>query len=42
MKKRNAVGMRNGFESIDFLQAALFMEDEWTPESWLVTAAQNI
>ena len=42
MKKRNAVGVRNGFESIDFLQVVVFMEDERTPECWLVTAAQKI
>jgi hypothetical protein len=32
------VGKRNGFKSIDFLHAVVLTEDEWTLESWLVTA----
>jgi len=42
LKECNAVGKKNGFKSIEILQAVVLTADEWTPESGLVTAAQKI
>ena len=37
-----AVGKKNGFKTMELLQAVVLTPDEWTPESGLVTAAQKI
>ena len=42
LKECNAVGKKNGFKSIEMLQAVVLTPDEWTPESGLVTAAQKL
>jgi long-chain acyl-CoA synthetase len=42
LKECNAVGKKNGFKSIEMLQAVVLTADEWTPESGLVTAAQKL
>ena len=36
------MGKKNGFKSIEMLQAVVLTADEWTPESGLVTAAQKL
>lgn len=41
-KSCNAVGKKNGFKTLELLQATILTPDEWTPESGLVTAAQKI
>ena len=41
-KECNAIGKKNGFRSIEILQAVILTADEWTPENGLVTAAQKI
>jgi long-chain acyl-CoA synthetase len=42
LKACNAIGKKNGFKSMEFLQAVILTPEEWTPESGLVTAAQKI
>ncbi|CCM04102.1 uncharacterized protein FIBRA_06262 [Fibroporia radiculosa] len=42
LKECLAVGKKNGFKSIELLQAVVLTADEWTPESGLVTAAQKV
>ena len=42
LKECNAVGKKNGFKTMELLQAVVLTPDEWTPESGLVTAAQKI
>jgi len=42
LKECNAIGKKNGFKSIEALQAVILTPDEWTPENGLVTAAQKI
>ncbi|CDO68066.1 hypothetical protein BN946_scf184347.g3 [Trametes cinnabarina] len=42
LKECNAVGKKNGFKSMELLQAVVLTPDEWTPESGLVTAAQKV
>ena len=42
LKACNAVGKKNGFKSLELLQAVILTPEEWTPESGLVTAAQKI
>lgn len=42
MKECNANGKKNGFKPMELLQAVILTEEEWTPESGLVTAAQKI
>ena len=42
MKECNAIGKKNGFKSIEILQAVILTPEEWTPENGLVTAAQKI
>ena len=38
----NALGKKNGFKPLEFLEAVVLTDDEWTPESELVTAAQKL
>ena len=42
LKECNAVGKKNGFKSMELLQAVVLTPDEWTPESGLVTPAQKV
>lgn len=42
LKACNAAGKKNGFKSIEILQAVVLTPEEWTPENGLVTAAQKI
>lgn len=42
LKACNAIGKKNGFKTMEILQAVILTPDEWTPESGLVTAAQKI
>ncbi len=42
LKECNALGKKNGFKTMELLQAVVLTPDEWTPESGLVTAAQKI
>ncbi|KAF9027422.1 acetyl-CoA synthetase-like protein [Hymenopellis radicata] len=42
LKECNAIGKKNGFKTMELLQAVVLTPDEWTPESGLVTAAQKI
>ena len=42
LKDLQAVAKKNGFKSIEVIQAVVLGADEWTPESGLVTAAQKI
>ncbi|GBE86847.1 Long-chain-fatty-acid--CoA ligase 2 [Sparassis crispa] len=38
----NALGKKNGFKTMELLEAVVLTAEEWTPESGLVTAAQKI
>lgn len=38
----NSIGKKNGFKSLELLQAVVLTPREWTPQSGLVTAAQKI
>ncbi|KAJ3727394.1 long-chain-fatty-acid-CoA-ligase [Lentinula raphanica] len=42
LKECNAIGKKNGFKSMEILQAVILTPEEWTPENGLVTAAQKI
>ena len=42
MENCNALGKKNGFKSLEILEAVVLTPDEWTPESGLVTAAQKL
>ena len=42
LKACNALGKKNGFKTLELLEAVILTPDEWTPESGLVTAAQKI
>jgi long-chain acyl-CoA synthetase len=42
LKECNAIGKKNGFKTMELLEAVVLTPDEWTPESGLVTAAQKI
>lgn len=42
MRECNALGKKNGFKSMELLEAVILTADEWTPESGLVTAAQKV
>lgn len=42
MKECNAVGKKAGFKPMETLEAVILTDEEWTPESGLVTAAQKI
>ncbi|KAG6331447.1 hypothetical protein ID866_7643 [Astraeus odoratus] len=42
LKECNAVGKKNGFKSMEILEAVILTSEEWTPESGLVTAAQKV
>lgn len=38
----NALGKKNGFKPLEILEAIVLTDEEWTPESGLVTAAQKL
>lgn len=38
----NVLGKRNGFKPLEILESVVLTDDEWTPESGLVTAAQKL
>ena len=38
----NALGKKNGFKPLEILEAVVLTDEEWTPESGLVTAAQKL
>jgi len=38
----NALGKKNGFKPLELLETVVLTDDEWTPESGLVTAAQKL
>jgi len=38
----NAIGKKNGFKPLEFLETVVLTDEEWTPESGLVTAAQKL
>ena len=38
----NAIGKKNGFKPLELLEAVVLTDEEWTPESGLVTAAQKL
>ena len=38
----NATGKKNGFKPLELLEAVVLTDEEWTPESGLVTAAQKL
>ena len=38
----NAVGKKNGFKPLELLEAVVLTDEEWTPESGLLTAAQKL
>jgi long-chain acyl-CoA synthetase len=42
LKECNTLGKKNGFKTMELLQAVVLSADEWTPENGLVTAAQKI
>jgi long-chain acyl-CoA synthetase len=42
LKECNAIGRKNGFKSIEILQAVILAAEEWTPENGFVTAAQKV
>jgi len=42
MKECNALGKKNGFKTMELLEAVILTPEEWTPESGMVTAAQKI
>ncbi|KAF9449691.1 acetyl-CoA synthetase-like protein [Macrolepiota fuliginosa MF-IS2] len=42
MNECNAVGKKNAFKPMEFLEAVVLTSEEWTPENGLVTAAQKI
>ncbi|KAA1475922.1 long-chain-fatty-acid-CoA-ligase [Dentipellis sp. KUC8613] len=42
LKECNAAGKKNGFKTMELLQAVILTPEEWTPESGLVTAAQKV
>lgn len=42
MKECNAVGKKNGFKTMEMLEAVILDPEEWTPENGLTTAAQKI
>ena len=42
LKECNAVGKKNGFKSMELLQAVILSSEEWTPENGLLTAAQKL
>lgn len=40
-KELNAVGKKNGLKGLELLESIVLTEDEWTPESGFLTAAQS-
>jgi long-chain acyl-CoA synthetase len=42
LKDLNGIAKKNGFKTMELLEAVVLTPDEWTPESGLVTAAQKI
>ncbi|KAN0079853.1 hypothetical protein V8E55_009419 [Tylopilus felleus] len=42
LKECNLVGKKNGFKSMEMLEAVILTAEEWTPESGLMTAAQKV
>lgn len=42
MKECNAAGKKNGFKTMEMLEAVILSADEWTPQSGLLTAAQKV
>lgn len=42
LKSCNDAGKKNGFKTMELLQAVVLTPEEWTPESGLVTAAQKV
>jgi long-chain acyl-CoA synthetase len=42
MKECNAAGKKQGFKTMEMLEAVILTPDDWTPENGLVTAAQKI
>jgi len=38
----NAIGKKEGFKPLELLEAVVLTDEEWTPESGLVTAAQKL
>ena len=41
LKELNAVGRKQGLKGMELLEAIVLTEDEWTPESGFLTAAQS-
>lgn len=42
MKECNALGKKNGFKTMELLEAVILDPEEWTPENGMTTAAQKI
>jgi hypothetical protein len=42
MRDCNAAGKKQGFKSMEMLEAVILTPEEWTPENGLVTAAQKV
>lgn len=42
MKECNAIGKKNGFKTMEMLEAVILDPEEWTPENGMTTAAQKI
>ncbi|KZP33123.1 acetyl-CoA synthetase-like protein [Athelia psychrophila] len=42
LKECNVIGKKNGFKSMETLQAVVLTPDQWTPQNGLATAAQKI
>ena len=38
----NTIGKKNGFKPLEILETVVLTDEEWTPESGLVTAAQKL
>jgi long-chain acyl-CoA synthetase len=42
LKECNATGKKNGFRTMETLEAVILTAEEWTPESGLVTTTQKV
>jgi long-chain acyl-CoA synthetase len=41
LKELNSVGKKNGLKGMELLESIVLTEDEWTPETGFLTAAQS-
>lgn len=42
LENLNGIGKKNGFKPLELLETVVMTDEEWTPESGLVTAAQKL